>query len=470
MTASGNHNIPTPFTDYSAWLMVLDERLTLKFPPVEFPGFGGALQVRSAQVTGKTPLLAVAYNYKGAEKQTREAGIHIFNNRGDELSFLSFSTLKLDGHAWLETINNSSHPILLLSGDLIALSENLEVKSRLRNPIGRLDSYFLIDFDSDGIEEIFLNDYASQRTAVVNNDLQLLATIPLQLSGDNVQSAQITSGNGGDKVFIRSGTNGYFLEFTKNQYYLASFLIYPGVYLAFVLFIGVIRKVNTKQVERRESQKRRLLTLQLQSVKSQLDPHFTFNALNSVASLLYLEDRKTAYDALNKFTRLLRQMLNDADKVYRTLEEELQFVTGYLELEKVRFGNKFNYEITIGEGVTRKELVPKMALQTFAENAVKHGLVPKGGGGMLRIDIDREKHIVKIVIEDNGIGRKQAALNNVSLGMGLKMTRQFFEILNLANPGTVNFTIEDLSKTVSSGTVVNISISLSENNILQKRI
>ena len=176
---------------------------------------------------------------------------------------------------------------------------------------------------------------------------------------------------------MSSGNSGYFLKLNKNNYYYLGYLAYPGIYSLFFFFILIVRRINTYQVVQKESLKRRLVTLQLQGIKAQLDPHFTFNALNSVASLIYLEDREAAYDYMNKFTQLLRGMLNDAERIYRSVAEELDFVTTYLELEKLRFGEKLKYEIEIGEGVSQKEQVPKLVLHTFAENAVKHGIMPQ---------------------------------------------------------------------------------------------
>jgi sensor histidine kinase YesM len=210
------------------------------------------------------------------------------------------------------------------------------------------------------------------------------------------------------------------------------------------MFILLIRRINTFQVVEKESQKRRLVTLQLQGIKAQLDPHFTFNTLNSVASLIYLEDREAAYDYMIKFTELLRGMLNDAERIYRSLAEELQFLTTYLDLEKLRFGEKFNYLIEIGEGVSQKEQVPKLVLQTFAENAIKHGIMPKLEGGMLKIRADRENDYLKLTVEDNGIGREAAAGHSYSTGKGLKITNEFYEILNQINKKPIKHLITDL--------------------------
>jgi len=246
------------------------------------------------------------------------------------------------------------------------------------------------------------------------------------------------------KLFLRSGEGSYFLKLKRNNFYYLDYLAYPGIYLIFFLFIILIKKINTWQVIQKESLRRRLITLQLLGIKSQLDPHFTFNTLNSVASLIYLEDRQAAYDYMIKFTQMLRCMLNDAERVYRTLSEELEFVTTYLDLEKLRYGEKFNYDIEIGDTVYQRELVPKLVLHTFAENAIKHGIVPLTGVGILHIKVIRELEYLKVTIEDNGIGRVQAAGRSTSTGKGLKITGEFYDILNQINKKPVKHIITDL--------------------------
>jgi LytS/YehU family sensor histidine kinase len=184
--------------------------------------------------------------------------------------------------------------------------------------------------------------------------------------------------------------------------------------------------------------------MQLQGIKSQLDPHFTFNTLNSIASLIYLEDRQLAYDYMNKFTHLLRSLINDAEKIYRTLGEELEFVTTYLDLEKLRFGEKFNYDIIIGENISQQELVPKLVLQTFAENAIKHGIMPCKDMGILKIMAEKSDDYLVLTVQDNGIGRVKAEGQSHSTGKGLKLTGEFYDILNQINKRPIKHTIIDL--------------------------
>jgi sensor histidine kinase YesM len=207
-----------------------------------------------------------------------------------------------------------------------------------------------------------------------------------------------------------------------------------------------------------------LVTLQLQGIKSQLDPHFTFNTLNSIASLIYLEDRHLAYDYMNKFTQLLRSLINDAERIYRSLGEELEFVTTYLELEKLRFGEKFNYEIIIREGVSQREQVPKLVLHTFAENAIKHGIMSRTEGGILKIIAEKQKDYLLLSIEDNGIGRANAEGHSTSTGKGLKLTREFYDILNQIKKQPIKYNIIDLYNDTGdpTGTRVEVWVPVDE--------
>jgi sensor histidine kinase YesM len=182
----------------------------------------------------------------------------------------------------------------------------------------------------------------------------------------------------------------------------------------------------------------------LQGIKSQLDPHFTFNTLNSIASLVYLEDRELAYDYMNKFTQLLRGLINDAERIYRSLAEELEFVITYLDLEKLRFGDRFNYEISIDGNVNQREQVPKLVLHTFAENAIKHGIMSRPEGGFLMIKAVRDNNYLILSVEDNGIGRAKAEGQSTSTGRGLRLTGEFYDILNQINKKPIKHFIIDL--------------------------
>jgi len=469
MTASGNYHTPTPYTDYSAWMMVLNDQLEIKFPPIEYPGFGGFMDIFGI---GKGPerKLAVIYNYNGtSDSIPNTPGIHLYTSQGKFIRQKTFKDLNIDNVAEPILLRKEDKElIVLVDQSIVMLDEELTIIKRKELSDPSFIHTNTLDLDGDGQDELFVFSQDKKMLSIFNTDLEEYGIFPFDVAPEAWQISPITTKEGDKKLFIKSGDADYTLQLKTNRYYLFDYLIYPAIYLGFVVFIGFVKKVTTQQVEKREQQKRKIQTLQLQSIKGQLDPHFTFNALNSVASLLYLDDRNAAYDYLNKFTRLLRQLLSDAERVYRTLEEELEFVTAYLNLEMLRFGDKFIYEINMGEGITQKEIVPVMALQTFAENAIKHGLMPRASGGKLSILIEIENDYLKLTIEDNGVGRTKAAENTKRQGKGLKMIHEFYEILNQINKKPIRYTITDLYKgdDIPAGTraEVWVPLDLKDNN------
>ena len=106
--------------------------------------------------------------------------------------------------------------------------------------------------------------------------------------------------------------------------------------------------------------------------------------------------------------------------------------------------NRFNYEISIDKNVSKREQVPKLVLHTFAENAIKHGIMSRDEGGILKIEAARENDYLKLSIEDNGIGREKAEGKSTSTGKGLKLTGEFYEILNQINKKPIRHVIVDL--------------------------
>jgi len=340
--------------------------------------------------------------------------------------------------------NEKSDRIFLLGDRLLEINDNLEVINKIDLPFQTRYYSYQYDLNNDETDEIILHFFEEGKVVIYNANMQELINTELRIPSDKWRFSQNNAGDNNEITFIQAGTFRFLLKLEKNNYYYLFFLSYAGIYFLFYFFIQLIKRFNTYQVVEKEGLRQRLLNLQLQGIKSQLDPHFTFNTLNSIASLIYLEDRQTAYDYMNKFTQMLRVMLNDTERLYRSLGEEIDFVTTYLELEKLRFGNKFNYIIDTMHGVTLKEQVPKLVLQTFAENAIKHGLMPCADGGILKITAWREGDYLTLSIEDNGIGREKSIGRSTSTGKGLKLTSEFYEILNSMNKRSITHSVIDL--------------------------
>jgi len=464
MSASGNYPANVPFSDSSTWLMVFNDQLKFEFPPVEFPGFANALYV-NAYDNGFFKGYILLHTVGGADTTVLRPQIMLYSPDGKLIQSRLLKDITSSENVWLSVIKkNQTDRIFLISDKIFELNDRLNVIRSVELPFKSIFCSYQVDINNDREDELLIYSREFEKLAVYNAELQRLAEQSIKTPFPLWKFYHYFSRDHEHKLYIATDNGGFFLRLNKNNYYYLGYLAYPGIYLMFFFFILLVRRINTRQVEHRESLKRRLVTLQLQGIKAQLDPHFTFNTLNSIAALIYLEDRQTAYDYMNKFTQLLRSLLNDAERIYRSLVEELEFTTTYLDLEKLRFGEKFNYKIEIGEGVSRKEEVPKLVLHTFAENAIKHGIMPRDKDGMLRIRIDRENDYLKITIEDNGIGRERAEGNSSSSGKGLKLTGEFYDILNQINKRPIKHLITDLYDKAGhpSGTRVEVWVPVDE--------
>lgn len=234
-----------------------------------------------------------------------------------------------------------------------------------------------------------------------------------------------------------------------------------------LLIIGLI-VLLTVQVRRRITENRiraarnqaESYRLQLNSVIKQFDPHFTFNAVTSVGALIMKGEKEKAYNYFIKLSNLLRSVLTDSSVLLKPLSDEIDFVTRYCELQKLRFGDRFSFEIKTDADVDRTTRVPKMIIQSFVENSVKHGLENKNGEGMVNIYITSLKNGLGILVRDNGIGRTASTdMQTGGGGLGLKNIRSLIDTLNRVNSTKITFNISDLyNENTPSGTEASIFI------------
>jgi two-component system LytT family sensor kinase len=215
-------------------------------------------------------------------------------------------------------------------------------------------------------------------------------------------------------------------------------------------FMFAMYRDSQKRKLKREAQNRQIATLQLQSVRAQLNPHFIFNALAGIQNLMNKNEVENANKYLSKFARLTRNILDDGNKELTTIEREVSLLNDYLQMEQMRFGFKFNIEINEQE-IDQQIEIPAMLLQPFAENAVKHGVSALKEKGSISIIITKTGSTLVFVVKDNGKGF--GATNGT--GMGLKLCEDRITLLNQVYKNT-NILLHTASN--SNGTLITIEL------------
>jgi LytS/YehU family sensor histidine kinase len=204
--------------------------------------------------------------------------------------------------------------------------------------------------------------------------------------------------------------------------------------------------------------------LALKSLRSQMNPHFIFNALNSVNNFIAKSDERSANRYLSDFSTLMRSVLENSDEDFIPLSKELELLELYTKLEHSRFSDKFDYQIMVDDHIDIDAFqIPPMLLQPYIENAIWHGLRYREDRGYLKIEIkQKDKQALEISITDNGIGRKKSAeiktqnqKKQKSKGMGNIKKR--IEILNDMYKDKVAVVISDLD---SNGTGTKVVFSI----------
>jgi tetratricopeptide (TPR) repeat protein len=205
--------------------------------------------------------------------------------------------------------------------------------------------------------------------------------------------------------------------------------------------------------------------LLLKSLRTQMNPHFIFNALNSVNNFISKNDERSANKFLTDFSKLMRLVLNHSQKDFIALEEELNLIELYLKLEHLRFRDKFDFDFKKETTLSAVDLqIPPMLIQPFIENAIWHGLRYKTEKGQLNVSVQKEGKTILVTIKDNGIGRqKSQTLKTINQknyqSEGLKNVGKRLELINQIYGKNYQISIADANPTETEpGTIVHLKI------------
>ncbi|MBS1918165.1 MAG: histidine kinase [Bacteroidetes bacterium] len=209
--------------------------------------------------------------------------------------------------------------------------------------------------------------------------------------------------------------------------------------------------------------RQRATELEMQALRSQMNPHFIFNCLNSINKFIINNEAEKASDYLTKFAKLIRMVLQQSGMQFILLEDEINCLCLYMDLEKSRFDPPFNYEFHY-EGVNASAvMIPNLIIQPFVENAIWHGLQPKKGGkGKIDICLKQGDEFLICVVKDNGVGRPDKVQEKINgkVSLGIQLTQDRLQLLNEQDNNETRIVIKDVvdENGKNAGTCVEIKM------------
>jgi len=239
------------------------------------------------------------------------------------------------------------------------------------------------------------------------------------------------------------------------------------LFFCLVFLIWLTMRLTQIRVKKKQQFRELLILSQLKAIRSQMNPHFLYNVLNSLQGLIYSKKVNEAGNYVSMFSDHLRNILNMSEKQQVSIKEEIDGLRIYLELEKLRFGADFKYEIQKDAGLGDLLSIPSMILQPYVENAVKHGLLNKKGEKWVSVKFKKQDDdYISVSITDNGIGRDESQRINQMrkdkpLSFATKAIDNRIDLLNKQLKKQISLTIHDLKENerpVGTAVLFNIPI------------
>jgi ligand-binding sensor domain-containing protein len=243
-----------------------------------------------------------------------------------------------------------------------------------------------------------------------------------------------------------------------------AFILLVVIFFVFRFRLEVIRKRDQKKALLQT----RIAGIELNALRAQMNPHFVFNSINSVQYFITNNDPDSSQKYLSKFAKLIRYVVDNSKLTSIPVLKEIEALTLYLELEALRFGKHFEFEIRVHPNVdTAYTQIPSMLIQPYVENSIWHGIMHKEGNGKIIISLEMKGDVLYCIVEDNGIGRQRSIelkrrTESLYRSVGMSNTRERLEIINQVNKSDMSVVVSDLLNTKGEvcGTKVEIHIPI----------
>ncbi len=459
VASTQNYTEPVPYSDTASYAVVFSKNLQFLFEPLYTGGRQSNTVTLPFQYEGEDQILAVTNDKR---KDNGRISLRVMNQMGSILASKdSIDLLKTvvpfvwNGEVYLHQRNDLEFSFCKVGPDL-----QLDEVSTGEGSFALLKN---LDFDADGQDELLMIDGAGQAFAILEEDLESFTRVSLSERIAQVSSVSIKSMDlNHTEIFVQTQGIFYLLDYYPNSFYPFRWSYYILLYLMYALvFVGLQRLFVYRSQKKKETEDK-IVKLQLQSVMNQLNPHFTFNAINSIGLAMMEGKSMEAYEYFVSLSDLIRKTMKNAFEPYKTLAEEIEFVKQYLHIESYRFSGKLSWAFQQDPSVNVELIVPKMLIHIFVENAIKHGIFHNPEGGNIDISINNSSIGLLIMVTDNGVGMSKAFKIEKRRGDGLRILDNYLTLFNCQYKHSVSYNIIDCTnpETDQTGTRVMITIKI----------
>lgn len=444
------------YHDYSSFYMVLDQSLNFMFDPVEFRGKYSILTPFTINTKTFNALAMLFVPHSGLDKSR----IYFTNSLGI-ISDSLILPLHATGCQYRLLRNNMNSYLLTVPDKGIGLYDD---SFNLIKKLSDDENSTIIqkDLDLDGNTEILMVNFEKGTVSVSREGFNQTVNLDFKTENNGLDFISFS----GKYISIQSGQYRYLISYRKNPKFPLRFLFFLGIYSGILGFALITRSIQKNQIRSRYENEKKISQLQLALIRNQLEPHFALNTINSI--IYSIENSgKEAGDLLRMFANLYRNLLLSAGSIQVSLAEEVDFCKDYLALERKRYGDEFDYNMVISDEIAKETLVPKLLIQIYLENAIKHGLSSLREKGLLEVNIKNLGGDLLIEITDNGVGRRQASgMKNTGTGKGLNMMNELYQLYNKYYDVKINSEIIDLylDNGQPAGTKVILTIKMNKKN------
>jgi ligand-binding sensor domain-containing protein/two-component sensor histidine kinase len=410
-----------------------------------------------------------------------EAGIHKINPGEGIVHFQSASEVDFPGVNAMTVVDGTIY--LATRNGLFYLPEGIFDQVRQAPGIAimtasvngeRYESSEMLDVDSGDDLEFYFKAFSYKNASGVSYKYRTKSTDDWQMlpgSVDRVKFTALLPGKYSFEVKAVYPDGEVSAQSKEAEFRVLAPVWQRGWFIALAILAtwcvaGLILWLRVRSVRRTARLNTQLIESQLTALKAQMNPHFMFNALTSIQDLIVRQDTHNSARYLSKFATLLRRILETSDMQSICLDDELEVLQLYLELEKLRFGNDFSYQITVDPPVLPSQIyIPSLIIQPFVENAIKHGLLHKKGEKHLHIHFRMAGDLVCEIV-DNGVGRKKSNEIKVRSGyphqsFATHATAKRISLLQRMSGKNYRVAVEDLENEGSAtGTRVVVAIPL----------